>query len=141
MCRNIKPLYNFNPPVTEDEIQAVALQFVRKVSGFSKPSQVNETAFNAAVDEIALATGRLLATLTTNAAPKDREQEAAKAKARSAKRFGSTAPAPSVTQLASEIEAIRREAGLDADEMLQSLRGERARFYQETSGDEGTATE
>lgn len=87
MCRNIRPLFNFDPPASEKEIRDAALQYVRKVSGFSKPSQVNEAAFNAAVDEIAQATGRLLTALTTNAAPKDREQEAAKARERSAKRF------------------------------------------------------
>lgn len=87
MCRNIRPLFNFDPPASEKEIRDAALQYVRKVSGFSKPSQVNEAAFNAAVEEIAAATGRLLTALTTNAAPKDREQEAAKARERSAKRF------------------------------------------------------
>ena len=88
MCRNIKPLYNFDPPATDDEIRAAALQFVRKVSGFSKPSQANEAAFAQAIDEIAAATAKLFAALETNAAPKDREEEAAKAKARSAARFG-----------------------------------------------------
>ena len=88
MCRNIKPLYNFDPPATDDEIRAAALQFVRKVSGMSKPSQANEAAFAQAIDEIAAATAKLFAALETNAAPKDREEEAAKAKARSAARFG-----------------------------------------------------
>ena len=87
MCRNIKVLYNFAPPATEDEIRAAALQYVRKVSGFPKPSQANEAAFMAAVDEIAAATGALLHALETTAAPKDRDEEAAKARARSAKRF------------------------------------------------------
>ncbi|MEZ4712732.1 MAG: DUF2277 domain-containing protein [Caldilineaceae bacterium] len=88
MCRNIKPLYNFDPPTTDDEIRAAALQFVRKVSGFSKPAQVNEAAFEVAIAEIAAATHKLFAALETNAAPKDREAEAAKARARSAQRFG-----------------------------------------------------
>ena len=87
MCRNIKPLYNFEPPATEDEIRAASLQFVRKVSGFSKPSQANEAVFLAAVEEIAAATGRLLEALETNAPAKNREEEAVKAKARSARRF------------------------------------------------------
>ncbi|MCB0128802.1 MAG: DUF2277 domain-containing protein, partial [Caldilineaceae bacterium] len=81
-------LYNFDPPATDDEIRAAALQFVRKVSGMSKPSQANEAAFAQAIDEIAAATAKLFAALETNAAPKDREEEAAKAKARSAARFG-----------------------------------------------------
>lgn len=88
MCRNIKPLYNFEPPATEDEVQAAALQFVRKISGFNKPSQANEAAFNAAVEDIARIAAQLLATLETNATPKTREAEAAKAKARAAQRFG-----------------------------------------------------
>lgn len=87
MCRNIKPLYNFEPPATEDEIRAAAVQFVRKVSGFTKPSQANEAAFSTAVDEIAAITAKLLNALETNAPPKDREEEAAKARARSAQRF------------------------------------------------------
>ena len=87
MCRNIKTLYNFEPAATEDEIRAASLQFVRKVSGFTKPSQANEMAFLAAVDEIAAAAGKLLNTLETNAPPKNREEEAAKVRARSAKRF------------------------------------------------------
>jgi hypothetical protein len=89
MCRNIKPLFNFEPPVTQDEIQAAALQFVRKVSGFNKPSKANEAAFLAAVDEITAASRKLLSSLETNAPPKDREEEAAKARARSAQRFSS----------------------------------------------------
>ncbi len=87
MCRNIKTLYNFEPPATEDEIRAASLQFVRKVSGFTKPSQANEAAFLAAVDEIAAVTGKLLNALETNASPKNRAKEAAKARARSAQRF------------------------------------------------------
>ena len=88
MCRNIRPLFNFDPPVTEEEIRAAALQYVRKISGFSKPSRANEAAFNAAVDDIARVTSQLLGSLESNATPKDREIEAAKAKARSAQRFG-----------------------------------------------------
>ncbi len=87
MCRNIKTLYNFDPPVTEDEIHAAALQFVRKVSGFNKPSKANEAAFLAAVDEVAAAASRLLNTLETNAPPKNREEEAVKARIRAAQRF------------------------------------------------------
>jgi hypothetical protein len=86
MCRNIKTLYNFEPPVTEDEIRAASLQFVRKVSGFRRPSKANEAAFSAAIDEIAAATGRLLNALETSAPPKNREEEAAKAQARAARR-------------------------------------------------------
>ncbi len=87
MCRNIRTLYNFQPPVTEDEIQAAALQYVRKISGFNKPSKANEEAFMAAVDEIAAASRKLLATLETTTPAKDRAEEAAKAKARSIQRF------------------------------------------------------
>lgn len=87
MCRNIKPLFNFAPPVTDEEIRAASLQFVRKVSGFTKPSQANEAAFQAAVDEIAAVSSKLLHALETNAPPKNREAEAAKARARSAQRF------------------------------------------------------
>ncbi|MEM8532717.1 MAG: DUF2277 domain-containing protein [Chloroflexota bacterium] len=87
MCRNIKPLFNFEPSATEDEIYAASLQFVRKVSGFTKPSQTNEAVFQSAVEEIATVTGQLLRSLETNAPPKDREEEAAKARARAAKRF------------------------------------------------------
>ena len=87
MCRNIRTLFNFEPPASEDEIRAAALQYVRKISGFSKPSQANEEAFNRAVDEIANVSRSLLAALGTNAPPKDREAEAAKAQARSALRF------------------------------------------------------
>ncbi len=87
MCRNIKTLYNFEPPVTDDEIRAAALQFVRKISGFNKPSKANETVFLAAVDEIAAVAGKFLSSLETNAPPKNRAEEAAKALARSAQRF------------------------------------------------------
>jgi len=88
MCRNIKILFNFDPPVTEDEIRAASLQFVRKISGFNKPSKANEGAFLAAVDEVAGVSTRLLRSLETNAPPKNREEEAAKARARAAERFG-----------------------------------------------------
>jgi hypothetical protein len=88
MCRNIKPLYNFAPPATEDEIRAAALQYARKISGFNKPSKANEVAFHAAVEEIAAASARLLASLQGGGTPKNREAAAAAAKARSAKRFG-----------------------------------------------------
>ena len=91
MCRNIHTLYNFEPPATEDEIRAAALQYVRKVSGFTKPSQANESAFDAAVDEVADATRRLIGSLVTAAAPKDREVEAERARERAKKRFA-TAP-------------------------------------------------
>ncbi len=87
MCRNIKTLFNFEPPVTDDEIHAASLQFVRKLSGFNKPSQANEAAFLAAVEEVAAVSKRLLDSLETNAPPKNREEEAAKARARSAQRF------------------------------------------------------
>jgi hypothetical protein len=87
MCRNIKVLFNFDPPVTDDEIRAASLQFVRKVSGFSKPSKANEAAFFAAVDEIAAASGKLLASLETISTPRTREEETAKARARAALRF------------------------------------------------------
>jgi len=88
MCRNIKPLFNFDPPVTPEEIRAASLQFVRKISGFTKPSKSNEAAFLDAVEEIAGISARLLDSLETTAAPKNREEEAAKAKARAAERFG-----------------------------------------------------
>ena len=88
MCRNIKTLYNFSPPATEDEIRASALQFVRKLSGFTHPSKANEAAFNRAVDHVAKAAEELLGSLVTMAPPRDREVEAEKAKARSAMRFG-----------------------------------------------------
>jgi hypothetical protein len=88
MCRNIKILFNFDPPVTDDEIRAASLQFVRKISGFNKPSKANEEAFLAAVDEVAGVSSRLLRSLETNAPPKNREEETAKARARAAERFG-----------------------------------------------------
>jgi hypothetical protein len=88
MCRNIKTLFNFDPPVTDEEVRAASLQFVRKISGFNKPSKANELLFQAAVDEIAGVSARLLESLETNAPPKNREDEAAKAKARAAERFG-----------------------------------------------------
>jgi len=88
MCRNIKILFNFDPPVTEQEIRAASLQFVRKISGFTNPSKANQPAFALAVEEVAAASTRLLRALETTAPPKNREEEAAKAKARSAVRFG-----------------------------------------------------
>jgi hypothetical protein len=88
MCRNIKTLFNFEPPVTDEEVRAASLQFVRKISGFNKPSKVNEGAFMAAIDEIADASTRFLRSLETNAPSRSREEEAAKAKARAAERFG-----------------------------------------------------
>jgi len=88
MCRNIKTLHNFAPPATDDEIRASSLQFVRKLCGFTKPSKTNEEAFNRAIDEVAHAAHHLLESLVTNAPPRDRETEALKARARSAKRFG-----------------------------------------------------
>lgn len=87
MCRNIKILFNFDPPVTDDEIRAASLQFVRKITGFNKPSIANEAAFQTAIDSIAAVSINLLASLETNAPPKNREEEAAKAKARNAERF------------------------------------------------------
>ncbi len=89
MCRNIRLLFNFAPPVTDDEIRAASLQFVRKVSGFAKPSKANEAAFALAVDEVAAATARLMGTLETQAPPRNREEEAAKARTRSASRYAS----------------------------------------------------
>lgn len=89
MCRNIKNLFNFEPPVTDEEVRASSLQFVRKICGFTKPSKANEAAFLAAVEEVAAVSSRLLHTLETTAAPKNREEEAAKAKARAAARFAS----------------------------------------------------
>jgi hypothetical protein len=88
MCRNIKTLFNFDPPVTDEEVRAASLQFVRKISGFSKPSKANEEAFLGAIDEIAGISSRLLRSLETNAPPKNREEEPARAKARAAERFG-----------------------------------------------------
>jgi hypothetical protein len=88
MCRNIKTLFNFDPPVNAEEIRAASLQFVRKITGFNKPSKANEAAFAAAVDEVAAASSRLLYSLETTALPRNREEEAAKAKARAVERFG-----------------------------------------------------
>ena len=88
MCRNIKTLFNFDPPVTDQEVHGASLQFVRKISGFNKPSKANEAAFAAAVEEITAVSKRLLLSLETNAPPKNREEEAARAKARAAERFG-----------------------------------------------------
>jgi hypothetical protein len=88
MCRNIKMLFNFDPPVTDEEVQAASLQYVRKISGFNKPSKANEAAFEAAIEEVTSASMRLMRSLETNAPPRNREEEAAKAKARSAARFG-----------------------------------------------------
>lgn len=87
MCRNIRTLYNYDPPVSEEEIRAAALQFVRKISGFNRPSKANEAAFSAAVEDIARISGQLLGALATQTPPKNREVEAARAKARSARRF------------------------------------------------------
>lgn len=87
MCRNIRPLFNFEPEATDEEIRGAALQYVRKVSGFAKPSRINEAAFHTAVDDIAAVTKNLLASLSTHASPRDREEEAAKAKARAVERF------------------------------------------------------
>jgi hypothetical protein len=87
MCRNIRTLYNFEPPANDEEVRAAALQYVRKISGFTKPSQANAPAFERAVDDVAAISARLLGELVTNAPPKDREVEAAKAKARAAERF------------------------------------------------------
>lgn len=87
MCRNIKPLFNFEPPVTDEEVRAAALQFVKKVSGFNKPSKANEAVFFAAVDEVAAASRNLLSLLETNAPPRNRAKETARARARAARRF------------------------------------------------------
>jgi hypothetical protein len=87
MCRNIKMLFNFDPPVTKDEVRAASLQYVRKISGFNKPSKANESAFLAAVDDVAAISSRLLRSLETNAAPRNREEEAAKARARGEARY------------------------------------------------------
>jgi hypothetical protein len=88
MCRNIRTLHNFAPPATEEEVRAAALQYVRKLSGYNKPSQANEEAFHRAVDEVAAASSRLLSSLVTTATPRDRELEAARARARAVARFG-----------------------------------------------------
>jgi hypothetical protein len=94
MCRNIKPLFNFDPPVTDEEIRAASLQFVRKISGFHSPSKGNEAVFNAAIDEVAAASRRLLQSLHTAAPSRNREEEAVKAKARAALRFGTNQRPP-----------------------------------------------
>ena len=91
MCRNIKTLFNFDPPATEEEVRAASLQFVRKLSGFTKPSKVNEAAFNLAVEEVTDVAERLIATLVTTAPPRDREEWVARAKARAAERYGRSA--------------------------------------------------
>jgi hypothetical protein len=91
MCRNIRTLHNFEPPATEDEVRGAALQYVRKISGYTKPSKANEAAFERAVDAVAAASSQLLAELTTSAPPKDREVEAARARARAAERYGTAA--------------------------------------------------
>jgi hypothetical protein len=96
MCRNIKTLHNFKPPATEEEIQASSLQFVRKLSGFTKPSKTNEEAFNRAVEKVSSAASELLQSLVTNAPPRDREIEAAKARARTAERFRPSQVRPSL---------------------------------------------
>lgn len=88
MCRNIKPLFNYDPPATDEEIRASSLQFVRKISGFHEPSKANEAAFNRAIDEVSAVTRKLIDSLATDARPHDREEEAAKAHARAIKRFG-----------------------------------------------------
>lgn len=88
MCRNIRTLYNYDPPVSDEEIRAAALQYIRKISGFNRPSKANEAAFSAAVDDITRVSSRLLGSLASNAPPKNREVEAARAKAHSAQRFG-----------------------------------------------------
>jgi hypothetical protein len=93
MCRNIRPLFNFDPPTTDEEVRAASLQFVRKISGFTKPSKANEDAFSRAVDEVAAVARTLVDSLTTSAPPRDREVEAAKAKARAVERYGQREPA------------------------------------------------
>ncbi len=95
MCRNIRTLFNFDPPATDEEVRAASVQFVRKLSGFTKPSQANQAAFDTAVDDVAAVARRLIDSLVTSAAPRDREEWAARAKARSAERFGARAPAGS----------------------------------------------
>ena len=93
MCRNIKTLFNFDPPATDEEIRAASLQFVRKLSGFTRPSKANEEAFDRAVEEVTAAARELLGSLVTNAPPRDRQVEAAKARARAAERYGTAPPA------------------------------------------------
>ena len=92
MCRNIRPLFNFEPPATDDEVHSASVQFVRKLSGFAKPSAANEASFDRAVDEIAASARELIASLVTSAAPRDRTRESVKAKARSAARFSTATP-------------------------------------------------
>jgi hypothetical protein len=92
MCRNIKPLFNFDPPATDEEIRAASLQFVRKLSGFTKPSKANEDAFNRAIEDMSVVARQLIDSLQTTAAPRDRAQVAAAARARSAERFGAKSP-------------------------------------------------
>ncbi|MCA9243672.1 MAG: DUF2277 domain-containing protein [Phycisphaerales bacterium] len=112
MCRNIKTLFNFEPPATNDEVRASALQFVRKLSGFTKPSQANQEAFDRAVDEVTAVAHRLLDSLVTNAAPRDRETEAAKARARAAERYGrAAAPRPRATSAAAKPAGKPKRAG------------------------------
>src|SRR5687768_18403121 len=101
MCRNIKPLFNFEPPVTDDEIRASPLQFVRKVSGYTKPPKVNEAAFNRAVDQVTAVTRELIQSLVTQASPKHREIQAANARARAERRYARRSPTPSPTPGAS----------------------------------------
>jgi hypothetical protein len=96
MCRNIKTLFNFDPPATDEEVRAASLQFVRKLSGFTAPSKANEKVFNKAVEDVAKIARRLVDALETNAPPKDREEEAAKAKARAAERYGTVPPVRTV---------------------------------------------
>jgi hypothetical protein len=95
MCRNIKTLFNFDPPATEEEIRAASLQFVRKLSGFNKPSKANEASFNQAIEEVAEVAERLIVSLVTDAPPRDRDEWAARAKARAAERYGRVSPSPS----------------------------------------------
>ena len=94
MCRNIRPLFNFDPPATDDEVKAASLQFVRKLSGFTKPSGANQQAFDEAVEEIAVVARKLIDSMVTNAAPRDREEWAARAKARAAERYNRPPPQP-----------------------------------------------
>jgi hypothetical protein len=94
MCRNIKTLFNFDPPATEEEIRAASLQFVRKLSGFNKPSKMNEAAFNQAIDEVAVVAGKLISSLVTDAEPRDRDIEAERARAKAIQRFGTPLKQP-----------------------------------------------
>src|SRR5258708_6459873 len=117
MCRNIRTLFNFEPPVTDEEIRAASLQFVRKVSGFNKPSKVNEAAFLAAVDEVAAVSRDLLTSLETNAPPRNREEEAAKARARTAQRFPTLDPHPPQSPMKGFVYVA--SAGFEEDEDLE----------------------